>query len=354
MTRLVRTRLVGTRLVVRAFLGVALLLSSGCEAKQTALVAETDDESADFGRSSLRAAVVALSKSPESPQAYEVFADRVRELMPFFSRSVKREAKLRLCTLAIAPLEAGLSLTPEGQLQAFATTVWPSILEFPKLEGETPHDYADRLCASEFALDCNNVIPERWPAILNARVWRTLKNRVELAYSRCRWCEGDKAFAGLVQRSHDIHVRLELAARRAVLDGTPADWPVAGPHAAPLETEIVISFASGGVVTVDGGTVDGGDWREAIRSMRGDTTRVALHLNPERLVADLLQVLRGVRSAGYSEVALVTRHKEFPYQAVTYTIDARVKNSGELNVHNGDTIQILVQALDHSVSVKAL
>ena len=61
-----------------------------------------------------------------------------------------------------------------------------------------------------------------------------------------------------------------------------------------------------------------------------------------------------MRLAGYSEVALVTRRKEFPYQAVAYTIDARVKRSGQLNVHNGDTIQILVQALDHRVSIKAL
>jgi hypothetical protein len=301
----------------------------------------------------LREAVVALSKTPESPQAYEKFADRVAELMPFFSRSVKREAELRLCTLAIAPLEAGLSQTPENQMQAFATTVWPSVLEFPKLAGETSQGYADRLCASEFALDCNNVIPERWPAILNARVWRTLKNRVQLAYSRCRWCEGDKMFAGLVQRSHEIHIRMELTARRAVQGGTPADWPVAGSDAVPLADEIVISFESGGVVKIGGRKVDGGDWRESIRSMRGDKTRVALHLSPERLVADLLEVLRDVRLAGYSEVALVARRKEFPYEAVTYTVDARAKKSSDLGVHNGDTIQILAQALDHRVSVEA-
>jgi hypothetical protein len=88
---------------------MVLLLSLGslhiaCDSKQTPLVAETDDEAADFGRSALRKAVVALAETPTNPKAYEKFADRVRELMPLFSRTVKREAELRLCTLAIAPL----------------------------------------------------------------------------------------------------------------------------------------------------------------------------------------------------------------------------------------------------------
>ncbi len=337
------------RLGARALLGAALMLGVACETKRTPLVAETDDEAADFGRSALREAVVALSATPKNPQAYEVFAERVAELMPLFSRTVKREAELRLCTLAIAPLEAGLDQSPERQMKAFATTVWPSVLEFPKLEAETTQDYVNRLCASEFSLDCNNVIPERWPSILNARVWRALKNRVELAYSRCRWCEDDKEFADLVQRSHDIHLRMELAARRAVQGGTPSDWPVAGQNAEPLGDEVTISFEAGGVVTVGGSAVDGGDWRGAIRSIRGDKTRVALHLAPERLVADLLQVLRAVRTAGYTEVALVARRKEFPYEAVTYVVDARTTKSSAFQVHNGDTIQMLVQALDHRV-----
>lgn len=344
---------------VRAAAGMALLLSIGslhvaCESKQIPLVAETDDEAADFGRSALRKAVATLSETPTSPKAYEKFADRVRELMPLFSRTVKREAELRLCTLAIAPLEAGLSQTPEQQMQTFATTVWPSVLEFPKRKGETIHDYVGRLCASEFALHCNNVIPERWPAILNARVWRALKSRVELAYSRCRWCEGDKTFADLVQRSHDIHLRLELVARRAIEGGTPGDWPVAGNHATPLGDETVISFEAGGVVTVGGRTVDDGDWRGAIHDIRGDKTRVALHVKPERLVADLLEVLKDIRSAGYSELALVARRKEFPYEAVSYIVSTRVTKSKHWQVHNGDTIQILIQALDHRAAIEAL
>ena len=277
----------------------------------------------------------------------ETIATRVDELMPFFSRTVKRDAELRLSTLAIAPLEAGLSLSAERQMEEFATTVWPTVLEFPALPSESTKDYVRRLCASEFALDCNKVVPERWPAILNAKVWRALKSRVGVAYGRCRWCEEDTSFTALIDRSRTIHRRLELVARRATEGGTPGDWPLAGPNAMPLGDEVVITFEESGKVTVDGRSVKGGDWRGEIRKIRGDRHRVALHLAPNRLVADLLEVLGDVHMAGYREVALVTRHRAFPYEAATYKIDTSIKTSEALDVHNGDTIQILVQALDH-------
>ncbi len=341
---------------VRALLGgyvlcgglVASGLVGACDSGGTELVAETDDEAADFGRSALRDAVVLLSKTPEDPLAYKAFAKRVDELMPIFSRTVKREAELRLSTLAIAPLEAGLRQTPDEQMLAFATTVWPSVLEFPTEPGETSHDYVHRLCASEFALACNHVIPERWSAILNAKVWRALKSRVELAHSRCRWCDEDQAFNELVRRSNTIHLQLELAARRATQGGTPGDWPVAGPHASLLADELVVAFEAGGLVTVGGRAVEGGDWRGEIRDRRGETTRVGLHMAPSRLVADLLEVVRDMRIAGYSDVALVARRKTFPYEAVTYTVSTKA-TSRSLDVHKADTVQILVQALDHRI-----
>ncbi len=323
-----------------------ILIVGACDAQRLELVAETDDEAAGFGRSALREAMVLLSKSPESPQAYEIFATRVEELMPLFSRKVKKDAELRLCTLAIAPLEAGLALSQEEQMKAFATTVWPSILEFPKLRSETADDYIRRLCASDFALDCNNVVPERWPAVLNAKVWRALKSRVEVAYGRCHWCDETSSYTALIQRTHDIHLRMELAARKATFGGTPGDWPIAGAHAAPLTDELVVSFEAGGVVTVGGQFSVAGDWRSEIREVDGEMPRIALHMRPERLVAEFLEALRDIRVAGHSTVALVARRKEFPYEAMHYLVDTRVKNSKALGVRNGDTIQILVQALE--------
>ncbi|MCP4448394.1 MAG: hypothetical protein GY811_24090 [Myxococcales bacterium] len=333
-------------------LALAPFLAAACESQRVELVAHTDDEAADFGRSALREAMVELSATPTDARAYEAFAARVDELMPLFSRKVKRDAELRLCTLAVAPLEAGLSLTAEEQMGAFATTVWPTLLEFPTLPSETTEAYVNRLCASEFALDCNNVVPETWPAILNAKVWRGLKSRVQVAYGRCRWCEDDASFVGLIERSRSIHRQLELAARRATHGGTPADWPIAGPNSTVLGDDVVITFESGGRVTVGGKSVKGGDWRGEIRRIRGDAESVALHLEPHRFIAEFLEIVRDVRIAGYSNVKLVARRKKFPYQAVTYTVDARVTKSQDLEVHNGDTVQILVQALDHRASTQ--
>ncbi len=341
-------------LAVQATIALALFLSAACESQRIDFVADTDNEAADFGRSALRMAMVELSQTPTSPQAYEKFAARVGDLMPFFSRNVKRDAELRLCTLAIAPLEAGLSMSAEDQMEAFATTVWPTVLEFPKLPSETTQAYVIRLCASEFALDCNNVVPERWPDILNAKVWRALKSRVGVAYGRCQWCEEDVSFGELIERSRTIHRQLELAARRATRGGRPRDWPLAGPNATPRGDEIVIAFESSGEVTVGGQLVEGGDWRGEIRRTRGDRQRIALHFAPNRLVADFIEVLGDLRRAGYSEVALVARHREFPFEAGIYIVDSSITTARALDVHSGDTIQILVRALDHRKSRERL
>ncbi len=322
-----------------------VLVMGSCDSQHIELVAETDDEAAGFGRAALREAMVLFSKSPESPQAYELFATRVEELMPFFSRKVRKDAELRLCTLAIAPLEAGLALSAEDQMKAFATTIWPSILEFPTLTSETTDDYIRRLCASSFALDCNNVVPERWPAVLGAKVWRALKSRVAVAYGRCHWCDKNSRYADLVERTHAIHLQMELNARNATLGGTPGDWPIAGAHALPLTNELVVSFEAGGVVTVGGHSPTAGDWRSEIAEVQGEKPPLALHMRPDRLVAELLEVLRDIHAAGYSSVALVARRKEFPYASMHYLIDTRV-TSKALRVRNGDTIQILVQALE--------
>lgn len=339
-------------LKVRTLAIALVFLFTACESTKIESVAESDDEAADFGQSALREAMVELAKTPTSAEAYRKFAVRVDELMPYFSRTLKREAELRLSTLAVAPLESGLSLSPEAQMKAFATTVWPTILDFPTLPHETTQDYVKRLCSSEFALDCQNVVPERWPAVLNAKVWRVLKSRVGVALGRCQWCDEDTSFVDLVERSRTNHRRLELVARRAIEGGTPGDWPVAGPYAEPLEDLVVVSFEDDGEVTVGGRSAPGGDWRGEIRSIRGERTTVGLHLTPSRLVAEFIEIVGALRAAGYRNVALTVRHRNFPFELAAYTIDTAIRSAEELDVHNGDTIQILVQALDHQAELR--
>lgn len=320
--------------------------TGGCDTNRVPLVSETDDEAANFGRTALIDAVVQLSKSPESAQAYAKFSSRVDELMPFFNREVKREAELRICVLAIAPLRAGFNKSQAEQMEAFATTVWPAVLQVPTRPGENAQEYVARLCQGELALDCHNVVPQYWPVILNARVWRSLKSRVDVAYDRCSWCADDPSFADVLNTSRESHLKVETLARNAQEVGRPSSWPTAGKNGSPLMTDLVVSFGQDGWVTIQGQTAQGGNWRQAIESRRESHSLIALHLRPQRLVGELLEVMRDVDAAGYERVALVTRQRAFPYDAMQYVTNAKRRSYRDLGVHNSDTIQILVQALD--------
>ena len=177
---------------------LVLIGLSACDGKRVAIVDEKDDKAADFGRGALIDAVVRFSKTPDSPQAYLAFAARVEELMPIFNRDVRREAQLRLSVLAISPLQAAFDKPHAEQMELFGTTIWPSILGVDAEEGETASDYARGLCLRELALDCNDVVPEDWPVIINARVWRELNNRIGVGYDRCRWCQDDPNFDAIL------------------------------------------------------------------------------------------------------------------------------------------------------------
>lgn len=333
-------------ILVAAALAMVMLLVAACESKRIGLVAETDDEGADFGRTALANAIVKLSERPQDASAYAAFAARIEEIRPVFNREVARQAELRLSVLAVAPLRAGLSQSHEEQMQQFATAVWPSVLQFPVEPGETVASYVLRLCSSKLALTCNNVVPEYWPVILNAQVWRTLKSRVDVAYDRCQWCEDDPSFRGIMDSIRDAHLRLEEAAQVAQEEGQPRDWPKAGRHASELSSDLIVTFGADGLVRVRGENVEGGNWRQTIADARASEDLVALHFRPERMVSELLRVLGDLKAAGFQRVALVVRENSFPYQPKQYELRAQKKSYLDLGVHDSDSIQVLVQSLD--------
>jgi hypothetical protein len=330
-----------------------LFTSVACESNRIKVVAETDDEAADFGRTALMDAIVKLSEQPKSAEAYAAFAGRVRALEPLFNREMAREAELRLSVLAIGPLRAKLELSHEQQMQALATTVWPALLNVPAEPDESVESYVHRLCSSELALSCNNVVPEYWPVILNARVWRSLKSRVDVAYDRCEWCEDDPSFPAIMSDVRDSHLSIELEAQAAQELGKPSAWARAGRHASPLATDLIVSFGDDGHVHVKNRPLIGGDWRQAISDLYESNKILGLHLRPERMIGDLLQVLGDARTAGYSRVALIVREGHFPYRIRQYEISAAIKSYRDLGMQNSDSIQILVQSLDLAASKKA-
>lgn len=325
---------------------IVLALATACESKQIRLVAETDDEGADFGRTALVNAIVKLSERPQDASAYAAFAARIEEIRPLFNREIAKEAELRLNVLAVAPLSAGLTQSHEKQMEQFATAVWPTILSFPLEPGETVSSYVLRLCSTKLALTCNNVVPEYWPVILNAQVWRTLKSRVDVAYDRCQWCEDDPSFGGIMDGIREAHLRMEEAAQVAQEEGQPRDWPKAGRHASELSSDLIVTFGTDGLVRVRGENVQGGNWRQVIADARANQDLVALHFRPERMVSELLRVLGDAKAAGFERVALVVRENGFPYEHRQYELSSQTKNYIELGVHDSDSIQVLVQSLD--------
>jgi len=332
---------------MRVFITCILLLFAACNSSKVERVAPHSEEGPDFGRTALWKAMTTFSVSKKTPIDYQRFVNRVQELTPLFNRSVQNEATLRLLTLAILPLEVGHSASPQQQVKMFATTLWPSIVEIPVLQEETPKTYVKRLCNTAFALDCNQVVPERWPDILQAKVWRALKIRLEVAYGHCHWCRDDPHFADIIERVRKYHVQAEVLARKALAQGKPSLWPVAGPLAAPLDSSLhVLSFQKGGGILWDGNILKQGDWRAFLRSSRGKATTLALHLRPTRFLVEFLALCDDIQKAGYQKIALVTRHANFPYQAMQYFVNA--KHPDKHNLHHSDTIQVLVQALEYT------
>ncbi len=321
-----------------------------CDANRTPMVAETDEESADFGRTALIEAIVKLSEAPTSPEAFQSFALRVDELMPLFNRDVKREAELRVCVLAIGPLQHQLDEPQSDQMQAFALTVWPSVLQIATRESESVSDYIRRLCDNELEIECNNIVPEYWPHIINARVWRTLKSRINVAYARCHWCEQDPDFAGVLETSRKSHQKVELMAKDAQSVGRPSRWPVAGKHASAKSSVRSLAFRKHGWVTVQKEEPQGGDWRSALSSSYKEGDALGVQIAPGQTVETLLGVLADVGRAGYQKVLLAARKRSFPYESMEYELRPGADGFASLGVRKQDTIQVLVQALDYQAS----
>lgn len=330
------------------FLIAALVLATGlsCDSGGLDRVSKSDDKNADFGRASLVNAVVEFTKTPDSPAAYAAFAKRVEELRPSLNRESTKDAELRLSFLAIPVLAKGLSLTPKEQMQRFATTVWPIALGLPAADGESPEDYVRRLCLSTYALDCKNVVPEYWPQILSAKVWRTMKSRAAVAYENCRWCSEDPSFNQLMTECNESHLQVEIAAKEAQVLGQPSAWPTAGANATPLTARIVVSVRRDGWISIQGRASTGRNWREDLAEARKGDLAVGFHLPPERMVSSLTALLDDAKEAGYDRVALVVRRRDFPYKAMQYLLKSSTTTYQHLGVHKSDTIQILVQALD--------
>lgn len=328
---------------------VALFATTACESEKIELVSPEHAKSADFGRQALQNAILALSDSPTSEVSYAHFARTVISLKPKFNSKVARDAELRLNIHALAPLQAGFYLPADEQMERFATTVWPTILDFSANKDEDARGYVGRLCQAKLAFACRSLVPEYWPEMVNAHVWRTLNSRTLVAYGRCRWCADDEGFLEILSVLKENHLQAEIIAQRATRYGLPESWPKAAGHSEPLNATLTVSFENDGLVRVGSDQPTDGNWRQEIADKKHDAQILGLHFLPSRQVGEFLSVTKDVAKAGYAQVALIVRKREFPYEKRQYVVDSNTRSFARLGVERTDTLQVLVQALDNAI-----
>jgi hypothetical protein len=325
---------------------LAALAGAGCKQQQIEVVEKNKDRTGDYGRHELRAAVEKLRANSRSPDAYRAFAVEVARLRPTFNQDVADEAERNLVFLALDPMVAQLERPLDEQLRTLALTVWPSALHVEPKSGENPRQYLQRACSDGLAAECKYIVPEYWPLILSQEVWRRFKNRARDAFGQCRPCAQEPSYAALLE-TYDKH-DAEFT-RRANAEEDRADrdaWPEAGPNARAWSGAVVLDLLAD-PVQLAGESVEG-DWRQRVRGLRrgpigGDV--LGVHLKPRAEVRHLRDVLRAAAAAGYPEIAIQARRREYPYELVEYRLATRGAGRA-IEVRDIDTIQFLVRTLD--------
>ncbi|HTE56348.1 MAG TPA: hypothetical protein VK698_36090 [Kofleriaceae bacterium] len=333
---------------IAGVLMVAAALAGGCKRNKIEVVASDKDLTGDYGRHALRAAVQKFRATPRSSEAYRALAVEVERLRPSFNQDVADEAERNLVFLALGPLEEQLERPLEEQMRALALTVWPTALHVEPKPGEDVRRYLERACAGPLAAECKYIVPEYWPLMLSHSVWRRLKDRSRVAYSACRPCAQEPSYAALLEQFDQHLSALDRRAHAEEGQAARDAWPEAGENAREWSGAPTIDLVPDPPLLA--GQPIESDWRVQVRNLRkslpppGDV--LGVHLKPRAEVRQLRDVLRAAAAAGYREVALQARRREYPYQLVEYRLAARGAMGRPVDARDPDNIQFLVRGLD--------
>jgi hypothetical protein len=323
-------------------LGVAL--EGGCARDRVEVIDGPGDGDDKITR--LLDAVAEAAAQPISPEGFRRFAQTVRDLDDGYDREVARAAERHMVFLALGPLEAAFPEPLAVQAETLALTVWPTALGVEPEESEDAWGYLERICQAELAADCKYVVPERWPLVLGLKVWQTMRKRAREARAACRDCAGDPTFS-LALETYDRRVN-ELSSRAATLrqEMRPQAWPEAGERMAPWSDPPLLVLEPGGGARLGERRVE--DWQTAIAAVREDGAGEVLgvYLQPAAEIRVLRAVIEAAATAGYREVALQTRKRDFPYQVGEYRLHIRDRRAKRVQARDVDRIQVLVGDLD--------
>ena len=325
----------------------AVTATGGCKQKRIAVAEQSADSTGDYGRLELERAVAAFQKQPASPQAYRALAVEVARLDPVFSQPIRDMAERNLAFLSLEPMAAQIDKPGAEQVESLALTVWPTAFNVVPNAGETARVYLERVCAGPLATECKYIVPEAWPVVLSAMVWRRMKMRAREAYSQCRLCKQDASYPAMLEKFDQFDNR--VAAERARL-GDRADrdaWPEAGANLVPWSGAPVLDLV------VDpfewNGDKFDGDWQDRIQSRPRGAEVLGLRVRPRTEVRHVRAVVAGAGRAGYRTVALQVRSRTYPYPLGEYRIATSRAGGGRaesVDIRDVDTVQILARALD--------
>src|SRR5678815_1928655 len=99
-------------------------------------------QNGDYNHAALLGAVDKFVAAGRTPEAYAELSRAVLALRSGMDRSVAREAELKLLVLAQAPVQSVGSRPMPAQVDALATTVWPTLLA-PEIEADELLDKRD-------------------------------------------------------------------------------------------------------------------------------------------------------------------------------------------------------------------
>jgi len=325
---------------------IAAAAAAGCGKKRIAVADQSEDQTGDYGKLELDKAVAEFRKQPTSPQAYRAIAVEAQRLDPAFNQPVRDIAERHLAFLSLEPMAAQVDKPPAEQVEGLALTVWPTAFNVEPNPGESARSYLERVCAGPLATECKYIVPEEWPTVLSAMVWRRMKMRAREAYSQCRLCKQDTTYPAMLEKFDQYDNRMQ-AARAKLGDRADRDaWPEAGEKMAPWSGAPVLDLVAD-PFEWNGAEFDG-DWQDRIRARPKDADLLGLHVRPRTEVRHVRAVVAAASKAGYRAVALQVRSRLFPYPLGEYRI-ATSRSAGRsesVAIRDVDTVQILVRALD--------
>jgi hypothetical protein len=329
----------------------AAMAVAGCGKEPIPVLDPVESAGGDFGRGEVLAAVETFRATPTSPRAYALLAEKIAALRPTMDEQTGALADRLLTFLALGPLEAHNNRPPEERVEMLAATVWPFALGPAPLPDEGGHAYLERICAGELAGECKYMVPEMWPLLMGAKVWRRFRLRAQEAYAYCRPCQNDDSYRRALARFDEIGFPLESEAAERNGDGHPRQWPRSEGDARAWEDGVVtIEVDGSGTLRISNREVPAKEWRDVLARRHRDNA-VGIYLRPGASVALLRDFVGDLGGLGYGIARLQVRDPAFPYRLGYLPLATRrgARGATRVPVRSTDTIQVAVLAIEDRV-----